>query len=206
MAFDFLNGVYDKGRQVLCRVLAAGSLVSSARTGINFAAGDGVEITSADDSGNDRVNLTFKTSTTIPSAHVYRTSNQNITTGTDTLIAFTAERWDTASLHSTVTNTSRLTAPIAGKYLVSAQIEWTSNGTGSREMRLLLNGTTIVAQDIRTGVSSSSNNLHMSLTTMVQLSANDYVEVQVKHDRGTGLNVLASSDYSPNFMMHWLMP
>lgn len=206
MAVDFASKVHELGRRVISKISKAGSSPSTARGELNFIEGDGVEITAADNSGNDRIDVTIKTSTTIPSAHVHRTSNQNINTGTDTVLLFTAERWDTASLHSTVTNTSRLTAPIAGKYLVSAAIEWTSNGTGSREMRLLLNGTTIVAQDIRTGVSSSSNNLHMSLTTMVQLSANDYLEVQVKQDRGTGLNVLASSDYSPNFMMHWLMP
>lgn len=205
MAFDYLNGVYDKGRQVLCRVLAAGSLVSSARTGVNFAAGDGVEITSADDSGNDRVNLTFKTSTTIPSARVYRSSNQSISDSTDTIILLDSERYDTAALHSTVSNTGRLTAPIAGKYLITATLEFASNTSGRREMRLLLNGSTIIAQDIRTG-SISGITSPMTLTTVYALAQNDYVEIQVWQNRGGALNVLSSGNYSPEFAMHWLMP
>jgi translation elongation factor P/translation initiation factor 5A len=205
MAFDFLNGVYDKGRQVLCRVLAAGTLVSSARTGVNFAVGDGVEITSADDSGNDRVNLTFKTSTTIPSARVYRSSNQSISDSTDTIVTFDSERYDTAALHSNVSNTGRLTAPIAGKYLITVGLEFASNTSGRREIRLLLNGSTIIAQDIRAG-SISGITSPMTLTTVYALAQNDYVEVQVWQNRGGNLNVLSTGNHSPEFAMHWLMP
>ena len=143
---------------------------------------------------------------TTPGARVYRSTNQNITTSTGTVITFDSERYDTDTLHSTVSNTSRLTASRAGKYAISCHVEWTSNSTGGRWVRLLLNGATVIAQDFRLGASSSTDALNMSLSTIYTLAASDYVEVQVWHNRGSGLNVLSSANYSPEFAIQWLAP
>ena len=46
-------------------------------------------------------------------------------------LSFNSERWDTADLHETATNSGRLKAPLAGKYYIFASITWESPvGTG----------------------------------------------------------------------------
>lgn len=182
--------------------LQSGAFVED--TGLQSSAGAGSagELVALNSAG--AVDITMLPSS--PGARVYRSSNQNITTSTDTIVLFDSERYDTDSLHSTVSNTGRLTAPRAGKYAISAHIEWTSNATGGRRVRLLLNGSTVIAQDYRLGASSSSEALNMSLSTIYSLATSDYVEVQVWHNRGSGLNVLTSANYSPEFAMQWLAP
>ena len=46
-------------------------------------------------------------------------------------------------MHSTVSNTGRITATTAGKYLIGGHIEFAANATGLRELYIRLNGTTI---------------------------------------------------------------
>lgn len=211
MATDKFLALNGSGRRIekavdfLYRVLVGGTLISDTRTGINLISGDGITVSGSDNSGSNRADVTVKFSTTIPSARVYRSSNQSISDATATILLFDSERYDTASLHSTVSNTGRLTAPIAGKYLITCGLEFASNVNGRREIRLLVNGSTIIAQDIRGG-SISGITSPMMLTTVYSLAANDYVEVEVYQNRGGSLNVLASGNYSPEFAMHWIMP
>jgi hypothetical protein len=43
-----------------------------------------------------------------------------------TSLTFNSERWDSANLHETATNSGRLKAPVAGKYYIFANITWES--------------------------------------------------------------------------------
>jgi hypothetical protein len=62
-------------------------------------------------------------------------------------LTFDSERWDTADLHETKTNSGRLKAPVAGKYYIFANITWESPiGTGLWGLRLQLNGKTVIAE------------------------------------------------------------
>jgi len=62
-------------------------------------------------------------------------------------LSFNSERWDTANLHETATNSSRLKAPVADKYYIFANITWESPvGTGLWGLRLQLNGKTVIAE------------------------------------------------------------
>lgn len=202
---EHLYPITELGRRIVSRLLKGGTLVSDLRSGLNVIEGSGIALTATDNSGNDRVDLTIGFSSTIPSARVYRSTNQSISDSTDTILLFDSERRDTASLHSTSSNIGRLTAPVAGMYAITANVEFASNTSGRREMRLLLNGSTIIAQEIRAGAISGINSpIHLS--TLYYLAQNDYVEVQVWQNRGGNLNVLASANFSPEFAMHWLSP
>ena len=65
-------------------------------------------------------------------ARVYNNANISIPDSTVTALTFNSERWDTDSIHSTVSNTSRLTAQTASKYDIKGNIKWASNSTGTR--------------------------------------------------------------------------
>jgi len=125
--------------------------------------------------------------------------NQSISTGTNTIVAFDTERWDTDSIHDNVTNNSRLTAVTAGKYVISTNIQWQDFGSSkfNVEVHILLNGSTKIAESRRKQRSTAI----MSLDCVYDLGINDYVEVRVKQDTGSSKNVIASAQRSPEFMM-----
>jgi hypothetical protein len=143
-------------------------------------------------------------SNSIPAARVTRTADQSIPSGFATPLAFNAERYDTANMHSNATNSSRLTAPVTGIYAVSAQVEWAPDATGIREVTVEKNGTVPVA--IANGVPSSVP-FDQVVSTEVRLQAGDFVRAVVEQDSGTpALNVNRDPEYTPEFSMTWLAP
>lgn len=105
---------------------------------------------------------------------------QGISQNTLTAITFDAEDFDTNTLHDNVTNNSRLTAPVAGKYKITAHIGW--QGVSSNVFVVIRkNG---VATDLAktllavTGTSIGTTEVNVTLS----LAANDYVEVYGQSD------------------------
>jgi hypothetical protein len=143
---------------------------------------------------------------TIPTARVRRTSGQSIATNTTTAIAFNTETWDTASLHSTASNTSRLTAPIDGVYLITASVLWQGSNVGTRNINIEINGIKAVAGGQQTP--PDANQFPQSATTVYNLSAGDFAEVEVTQDRGSNLSIdtVSANELSPEFSMTWLGP
>ncbi len=109
------------------------------------------------------------------------TATQNVSTATDTVLTAPTEDYDTNSMHSTTTNTSRGTAVTAGKYRCSAIVAWDSDTTGRREVRFLVNGSTQHPCSVIAAVAGLTSNITKTLV----LAANDYVEVQVWQNSGT---------------------
>lgn len=120
-----------------------------------------------------------------------------ITLGTPQFLTFDTERWDTGDFHSTSVNTSRLTAPTAGLYDIGACVEFASNATGSRQVALVVNGSAFIAIVEVPAVSGRGTVLEVG--TQYQLAATDYVEVRVRQDGASPLNVTAATNYSPEF-------
>lgn len=139
-------------------------------------------------------------------ARVYRTTNQSISNTTVAAIAFDAERYDTDSYHSTVSNTSRITIPTTGYYRVGATVAWTSSSSGMRLIALELNATTDIAQDARTSVNPGAGSFQTRHTVSCDyyFTAGDYIELVVYQDSGGATNVLASGNYSPEMWIQRL--
>jgi len=136
------------------------------------------------------------------SARVFNSAAQAILNSTGTVILFDSERYDTDTIHSTSTNTGRLTATTAGKYLITMTLGMTSNATGRRQLSLLLNGATnigIVEWD-----TNQNSTTYSVVTTIYDLAATDYVEVVMFQSSGVTLNTIQAGDFSPEFMMHKL--
>lgn len=134
-----------------------------------------------------------------PAARVFHSANQSITTSAGTALAFDSERFDTDTIHDTVTNNSRLTCKTAGKYQVTGSISFASNVTGLRQVFIRLNGTTAIAIQTAPAVSGSTHELTVS--TLWDFAVNDYVELMAFQSSGGNLNVTVTSSYSPEFMM-----
>ena len=149
----------------------------------------------------------------VPLAHVSRTTNQSIPTGSGayTTILFDSERFDTANLHRIDADSGRLTAPIAGAYLVTANVSWvadpTPTATTARELNLRRNGSTLIARVVQ--LDGAANTVDQSVTQVVRLNAGDFVEVVVRQTSGAARDVLSSGatgDFSPEFSASWIAP
>lgn len=134
-------------------------------------------------------------------ARVYDDGIGLISSGVYTTLDFYLERYDYGSLHSTVSNQSRLTAPTKGVYQIWAGVSWAANATGQRGMRLLKNGT-VIAQVVWDAPASGV--IHQEISTLWELNANEYVQVQVMQSSGTNLLVNVVANAAPEFAMHMI--
>jgi hypothetical protein len=123
----------------------------------------------------------------------------NMNPGEWTSLTFNSERWDTANLHETTTNSGRLKASVAGKYYIFANITWESPiASGLWGLRLQLNGKTVIAEQSLPNTAAPFR-ISMSVGTLYALAAGDYVEVQVFQNSGNPLLIRSIAATSPEF-------
>jgi len=127
------------------------------------------------------------------SARIYNDAAQSTANATLTTLVFDQERYDTDGLHDPGSNPGRLTVPAGqgGKYIVTGNVAWASNATGSRVVRIYKEGSDIVAENVNLG--GTAGVLYMTVTTQIDLAATDYVELRVEQNSGGSLNVNAST-------------
>lgn len=130
-----------------------------------------------------------------------RTTTQSLTNATLTAIQFGVEDYDTATYHDNSTNNTRLTVPQAGKYLISGCLEFAANATGVRTAGIRLNGSTYVASQGSSSMGATLTTV-VNVTTVLDLAANDYVELIGYQSSGGALNVQGSQ--MTNFSATWL--
>jgi len=131
-------------------------------------------------------------------------TGQSIPNGVFTEVDYEGEIYDDNGLHDLVTNKGRLTAQVAGRYLVILQIRWDGNATGVRMINILENGSTSRAVEGVAPGSASTFSARMIASVIVNLEANDFVTSEVFQDSGGALNVASTSDDSPRFTMQRL--
>lgn len=131
---------------------------------------------------------------------VYKSLSQIISNSTWTAITFDSELFDTDTIHSVSSNTSRLTCKTKGVYTISGHIEFAEDdpAVGYRAVAIKLNGTTYIAK-----VDKELCNINpcFSITTLYELAVNDYVELFVYQTSGAALDVNAQAQWSPHFAM-----
>ncbi len=132
-------------------------------------------------------------------ARVYNDAAIDIVTATTTALTFNQERYDTDTIHSTSSNTDRLTAKTAGKYIITGHIRWEDNAAGFRVLLITLNDTTDIASVNKQKADVLSPD--MSIATIYELAANDYVTLEVHQNTGGNLEVLSVGNFSPEFAM-----
>ena len=133
-----------------------------------------------------------------------KSANQSISNTTNTAITFDTELEDTDSFHSTVTNTSRITIPAgkAGFYLISGQINYASNATGVRHGNIYKNGSLLSAAWLMGATNGDWTG--GSVSQIVELAVNDYVELFAYQNSGGNLNINGGSTYGAAFQVQYL--
>lgn len=140
----------------------------------------------------DMVNNIIYLHDLLPGCRVYHNTTQSMTLSTDNTVLFNSERFDNDSMHSTVSNTGRITCVTAGTYLFIANIEW-ATAPSTCELSLRLNGTTKFAWHQMTNAQKRG-----IVMGMYVLAAADYVEL-ICNPSGTQ-TISNVGNYSPEFM------
>ena len=73
---------------------------------------------------------------------------------------------------------------------MTAQVIYAANSTGYRAIRILLNGTTVLAYGSITNPSGTYT-VSVPISTIEQLNAGDYIEVQAYQNSGAALDTVA---------------
>jgi hypothetical protein len=143
-----------------------------------------------------------------PAARVWHDTNQSVGNGTFTTLVFNSESspgFDPLGMHSTSSNTSRITVPQSGIYMVGAQVAFTPSATGDRILSFVGNGVTTFAQSATSStlLSGTGKYAYINLVTTVQLVAGNYVEALA--DGGTSsINAVYLAGISPVFWVAML--
>ena len=130
-------------------------------------------------------------------------NSANLTIANNTFVALTwnTQQYNTDSIHSTSTNTSRFTIPSGkdGKYLFTSVISWPGLDTpaGYVGSYYYKNGTLVSNLTIRSyGITPAFSN-----AIVLDLDAADYIEFYVKQTSGIGdLTVLAGSGVQVSYL------
>jgi hypothetical protein len=122
---------------------------------------------------------------------------------------FTALTWDTEvrdndAVHSTVTNTSRMTVVTAGWYRVSGTCGWAGSATGQRLSRWAVNGTGVEGTEIAFSSALSTTSAVPAVTADFFLNAGDFVELFVWQNTGGSLNTNIGSTTKSRAQLLWL--
>jgi hypothetical protein len=141
-----------------------------------------------------------------PACRVYHTANQAINNNALTALAFNSERFDTNTMHDTVTNNSRITFNTAGLYIVTGSFAFALDTDYTDITGLIrMTGATTIAEETRyaTGVSAIPR---LTISTLYKFAVSEYVEL-VAYQTNTSANannVTASLNYSPEFSAVWV--
>lgn len=124
-----------------------------------------------------------------PACSVFNSASVSVTSGTTfTIMLADSENFDNNGMHSTVTNTSRVTAQTAGRYLCIATATYGAGTTGFRGLAFLHQGTTKFGE---VQISPAPAGIGTAITTSATrvLAVNEYVEVEARHTQGANLAI-----------------
>jgi hypothetical protein len=130
-----------------------------------------------------------------PSANAYNSSTQSLASNTNTAVTFDTNAWDTCpacTIHSTTVNPTRFTAPTTGYYQWGCNVSISQTGGLGMTLSTLINGVAAVPV-ISAYFPNIFNNSSASISGVLKLTANDYVECFAIADNANGTTYASAS-------------
>ena len=149
--------------------------------------------------GDDNFDTAYGQSATV---RVTKAVSQSIATGSPSYVSWDTTVFDPDNLHSSVTNTTRLTAATAGKYLVGSTIVWAEIQNHMILIALQKNGAYITGHEQNTPTAGSQLHNSISVTTLIDLDVGDYVEVVVEQRSGSAVSLINVSPTNSFWMTY----
>lgn len=113
-----------------------------------------------------------------------------------TVIPFDTVRFNSGEW--VVATPTRITAIVDGIYSVSGSVSFSPNSTGQRKLSIRQSGTLEIASEQVVNASASLPT-NLTVSTITELLAGDYVELSALQNSGGNLSLLKSTNYSPEF-------
>lgn len=121
-----------------------------------------------------------------PRCSVWNNATANtLVSGTGASIAFDSELYDTDNMHSTTSNTTRLTAQTPGLYDIKGSADFGSSSSGTRQISIYKNGS---AQAFDSDGAMAAADV-LFLSKEIYLAAGDYVELWALQTTGANLTM-----------------
>lgn len=111
--------------------------------------------------------------------YAYHNTTQTVAAAATDPLNLNSEVYDTASMHSAVTNNPRITVPTAGLYRIHGRTSVANNDNGTVTVTLRKNGSPLtpnVADAFQTAAANFEDQW-LQVYTEIELAANDYVEL-----------------------------
>ena len=144
-----------------------------------------------------------------PSCHVSFTADQSIADSTVQDVLWSAEDHDNAAMHSTASNTDRITIPSDGIYCAGMHLGWAADATGKRQVGITLNDPAVPANSAwlvlenPDAASYNGNAPFFGVSVTRELSAGDVLRVAAYQDSGGALNATGTTGLGPYCNGFW---
>jgi hypothetical protein len=139
----------------------------------------------------------------LPGARVRSTATQSIPNSTVTALSFNTVDANSGGVFA-ASQPTRLTAPVAGTYLITACVAWANDAVGSRQLWVQLNGSTSLVGVFERP--AADNTLQQNVATTYHLNAGDYVSAAVWQNSGSPLDSWNAPNDAPVLTMNWIAP
>ncbi len=116
---------------------------------------------------------------------------QSVGSGALTALTFDQEDFDTDTMHSTSSNTSRIVATTAGVYLFVGFASFAADADGYRSLVWRYTPGLAAKEAVTAAVSSASSGTAIQVTMLYSMGAGDYMELCCEHLAGNNLDVAA---------------
>lgn len=140
----------------------------------------------------------------VPECICYQAAAQSLTSGTVTAAIFDTNIIDPYTMHSTVTNNTRVTAVVPGRYTIIGVGSYAPNATGARSASLRLNGATNVPASgggVPTAGAAFATNVLAQAD--VFFNVGDYVELMLDQNSGGALLTQAVAPNNCGLTVRW---
>jgi hypothetical protein len=140
-----------------------------------------------------------------PAAAVRQTVAQTLTTATTTAITMDTEDRDNDGMHSTSSNTSRLTANTPGWYLAAGGVTFVANATGARTVFWRVNAIVMPPLGgIEIGNPGGASSRVPCSPYQFFLNATDFLEIVANQNSGANLNTEALTGEQSSLSAQWI--
>lgn len=129
----------------------------------------------------------------VPAFSAYRATNQALSNGVFTKIAFDTEEFDTNSNYDTATN-YRFTPNVAGYYLITTEARLSASTLADWSLNIYKNGASFKRGN---GATNNTSSVQVSAASLIYLNGStDYVEVYVYTGASSGNVATGGAEYT----------
>lgn len=141
----------------------------------------------------------------MPGVRLQRKAPESTQSGSSKWVAWDTVDYDVGGMFA-AGNPAHVTAPIAGRYLITATVRWEANQTGRRALAIDYNGSLQIARSNVSAYASVAYSPEQTATTVYRLNAGDNVGVYVMQDSGSALGLMTGVQSGVTFSVQWIAP